>query len=78
MQLTIAIWQSRSKKNLVKLDRYLDGTDAYCYEMLEGHSVRGGGVLYAPSQAAAIKHIEMRIVPIAQPDANKLPMKRVL
>jgi hypothetical protein len=44
---------------------------------LEGERGRGGGILYAPTDADAVAHMIERIVPIAQPDANKTPMIRI-
>ena len=77
MLTKIAEWRSRSGKHRVALHRYEDGSGAYSYRCLEGERGRGGGILYAPTDAEAVAHMIERIVPIAQPDANKTPMIRI-
>lgn len=69
--MKLARWESKSSKYWIELE---------LEETYGSYGYRGktcGGCIVAASPAGAVEYIEQRILPSAQPDANKTPMIRV-
>lgn len=65
----VARWESRSGKHYVNLTR-----DEYGYGYTTPNS---SGYFGNITREAAEQQIERRVLPVAQPDTNKLPMVRI-